>query len=191
MHGFAAHSRAAVLLLATATLHAGAPPVREYLDEKTAATITVVRSPLLFAGERGELAVNARDYLTLGAIEVNRMGERRLYWFAWWWSTIDPNKRASGSDAGEFVLLADGRPVPLKAVPGEPRDLGVGMAPLRRPARFAQARVYATSREALDYVAHARELSVTPAGSEPGTAFMLWRDTRSALRDFLRTVAAP
>ena len=46
---------------------AGDKQPREYLDEQTAATITVVAEPLLFALPRPELAANVRDYVTLAA----------------------------------------------------------------------------------------------------------------------------
>src|SRR5512138_2777902 len=53
---------------------------REYLDERTAATITVVRDPWIFT--RGTVRASSgeyRDFLHLYAVDVNRMGEHKQY----------------------------------------------------------------------------------------------------------------
>ena len=44
---------------------------------------------LVFARERPELAVHARDYITLVPLDVNRMGKHSLYFYVYVWSTID------------------------------------------------------------------------------------------------------
>ena len=51
---------------------------REYLDERTAATITVAGESMVFAYDRPDLGVNARDYVTLTAVDVNTAGEPRV-----------------------------------------------------------------------------------------------------------------
>ena len=59
--------------LGTCVALAGDKQPREYLDEETAATITVVAEPLVFACPRPELAANVRDYVTLAAAaEIGR-----------------------------------------------------------------------------------------------------------------------
>ena len=65
---------------------------REYLDEKTAATVTVCGAALVFARERPELAVHARDYLTLVPVDVNRAGHARQYFYGYAWSTVDKRR---------------------------------------------------------------------------------------------------
>jgi hypothetical protein len=46
----------------------------EYLDEVSAATVSAVGTPLVFARARPELAAHARDYVHLVAVDVNRAG---------------------------------------------------------------------------------------------------------------------
>src|SRR5512138_3350837 len=68
----------AVCLCACGTERATAP--REYLDERTAATITVVKHPWIFT--RGSVRPGSsrhREFLHLYAIDVNRMGEHEQY----------------------------------------------------------------------------------------------------------------
>src|SRR5205085_7065875 len=62
---------------------------REYLDEDTAATVTVVGEPLVFAYAIPALAANQRDYVTLAAAAVNRNGKVSYVLIAYFWSTID------------------------------------------------------------------------------------------------------
>lgn len=153
---------ACVLLAATlAGCVSLAPPVgdREYLDEQTAATVTVDAHTLVFARERPELAVHARDYLTLVPIDVNRAGAHAQYFFGYLWSTID--KRQSAPESPETVrleLLADGRRIPLTPVAATPRELGLGEHPIPPPSRHAQVFVAPTTREVQAFLADAREV---------------------------------
>lgn len=153
---------------------APADGTREYLDERTAATVTVGAPTLVFARERPELAVHARDYLTLVPIDVNRAGSHAQYFYAYVWSTID--KRGTDDVAGRmrFELLADGRRIPLAPVPGKPRDLGIGVPPLSAPARSAQVLLAATTREAQDFVATAREIVAVAVLDEAAEPYPLW-----------------
>ena len=67
--------------------------VREYVDEVTAVSITVSLDSLVFARERSDLAANARDYITLAPLEINRTGRRALFWSGDRWSTTDSQTR--------------------------------------------------------------------------------------------------
>ena len=149
---------------------------REYLDETTAATVTVRGRPLVFARERPELAVHARDYLTLLPVDVNRSGRHAQYFFGYLWSTID--KRAAGEDreaAPRFELVADGRRIALVPLPGEPRSAGLGEAPLEPPAASAVALVAATSREEQEFLRGAAEIVAVAHGDGVAEPFALWR----------------
>jgi hypothetical protein len=148
---------------------------REYLDDQTAATVTVREPALVFARERPELAVNARDYLTLVPVDVNRSGTHVQYYFGYVWSTID-KRRVGGirTDAPRFELIADGRRIQLEPYPGEPRTLGLGEAPLPRPARSAQVLVSQVSRDTQEFVEQATELRAVAMNDGVSERFELW-----------------
>jgi hypothetical protein len=76
-------------MLVLASCASGGSAVRTYLDTKTAVTVRASAEPWVFAREAPELAANSRDYLDLRLLEVDRMGERRLYVTATAWSTVD------------------------------------------------------------------------------------------------------
>lgn len=137
---------------------ASRPPdgAREYLDEVSAASVTVAPGGLVFARERPELAVHARDYITLVPIDVNRSGRHALYFCVYVWSTIDKRgllRRDAAPD--EIELLADGRPIPLLPVAATPRELGLAERPVRPPSDSAQLIIVPTDRETLEYLSRA------------------------------------
>ncbi len=170
---------ACACLVAVVTGCAAAPPAddasREYLDEETAATITVGGRPLVFARERPELAVHARDYLTLVPVDVNRAGTHAQYFYGYVWSTIDKRGVEAGGQApARFELIADGRRIPLVPLSGEPRSLGLGEAPLPPPAASAQVLVSATTREVQRFVRDAAEIVAVAFRDGAAEPFPLW-----------------
>lgn len=166
----------AVLLAAGCATPESASGEREYLDEVTAATITVGSPTLVFARERPELAVHARDYLTLVPVDVNRAGTHSQYFYGYVWSTLDKRGLAEeGAAAWRFDLVADGRRIALTPAAGEPRDVGLGEAPLPSPARSAQVLVAPTNREIQAFVAGASELRAVARHDGGAERFELWR----------------
>lgn len=157
--------------------------VREYLDSTTAVTVTVVTEPLVFARERSDLAVNARDYLSLTPLEVNQSGKRACYWSGYVWSTID---RRDGepllAPGDELVLIADDRPIPLRADSRSMSDIGIVDAPTRPPRRGAVPLLFSVGRDTVDYVASAGALHVEWVHDGVSESYQLWHDSRAMLR---------
>lgn len=148
---------------------------REYLDEQTAATVTVGGRPMVFARERTELAVHARDYLTLVPVDVNRSGTHAQYFYGYVWSTIDKRGVEDGGDRpASFELIADGRRIPLVPLSDEPRSLGLGEAPLPPPAASARVLVSATSREVQEFLLRAHEVVAVAVRDGAAEPFALW-----------------
>lgn len=171
---------------AVLTVSAADPPVRTYLDETTAATVTVATEPLVFARERTDLAVNARDYLSLAPIEVNRAGTRTYYWFGYVWSTIDRRDGEAIADRDdEWVLLADDRPIPLRPERQSLRELGIAELPLRRPVRTAVPLLFGTQPEILTFVAGASSFNAQLLRDGLSEHFPPWHEARTALRNFV------
>jgi len=159
------------------------PGAREYLDERTAATVTVAGRPIVLARERPEFAVNARDYLTLVPVDVNRGGTHVVYFYGYAWSTID--KRGAGESIGQFVLVADGRSIALASGASKPRELGFGSPPMEPPVRTATPLIVATTREVLQFVARSRELQALRTRDGLTERFELWQDGRAEIEEFL------
>lgn len=149
---------------------------REYLDAKTVATITVGEPVLVFARARPELAANARDYLTLVPLDVNRAGVHRQYFFGYSWSTVD-KRFAAGEQATppQIDLIADGRRIALTPHPGPLAEIGLGELPVTPPSRSATLLVAPASREQQQFVADAAELRAVLLRDGVSERFDLWR----------------
>lgn len=168
------------------------PPLepRTVLDERSGASLTVVDQPLVLARERRDVAVQARDYLTLVAAEINESGKRRLLWVLHQWSTIDA--RATGlrpARSTPLVLVADGRD--MRLVPIDDSDALRYLAnPLLRAPEDANAvtTVYAIDAATLEYVATCNHLSAALPESGLTLPFGPWSDGRPALRRFVAQV---
>ncbi len=162
-------------------------PPREYLDEETAATITVVEQPLIFAFARRDLAANARDYVTLAPAAVNRMGKVSYVLILYFWSTIDPRLREEPPpDAGHVVLVADDRQIELQLRGHTAYEAGIGVPVHAPPGVEATPDVYGTDLSVIRFLAAARHLTLRAESGAATLEYELWEDHRAALRDFVR-----
>ena len=173
-------------LLATVPIAAADELVREYVDQITAVSIMVPLDAMVFARERSDLAANARDYITLTPLEINRTGKRSYFWSGYVWSTIDRRDRQAVVARGDqLVLLADGRPIPLLNDEKPLRDHGVGEPPTRMPKRNALAVLFAAEPEVMEYVAHADDVHIELIHDGVSETFGLWKDERAGLKAFV------
>jgi hypothetical protein len=181
--------RAALIVAVSATLLAQgcvtqeSQGTREYLDEHTAATVTVASKNLVFARSRPEYAVNARDYLTIVPVDVNRTGKHSLYLFCYAWTTVD--KRGATETLGDFQLMADGRQISLAPAATRPHDLGFGELPINAPAHAYATIVVPTTRETLQYLNRAQALFALRTRDGLSERFDVWEDGREALGELL------
>lgn len=179
-------ARAAVLLAAAGAL-AGDHPPREYLDEQTGATITVVSEPLVFAFPRQYSAAHAYDYATAAAAAVNRGGKIDYVLLVYFWSTVDPRLRGTAQPAAEpLVLQADDRRIMLRLRGHSALEAGIG-EPVHAPAGHdATPNVYGTDLATVRFLAAARRLVLLADSETVQLTYELWDDRRAALREFVR-----
>ncbi|MFO1400991.1 MAG: hypothetical protein U1F30_07235 [Steroidobacteraceae bacterium] len=180
---------AALLFTAGATLPGCASePQRapaEVLDEQTGATLVVVAEPLVFARARLDVAANARDYLTLVAVEANRSGKYAQYLLVHRWSTVDRRMAAlPGPDAGRLIIVADGRELEFKPLQPMPAAL-VRHDRVHYPADTdAVSWAYEVDLATLGYLAGSQQIGVRLPDDPLDSPFTLWSDGRAALRVF-------
>ena len=178
---------AVVLASMLSACAASLPAPREYLDEKTAATISVADKPLVFAHERPELAVHSREYVTLVAVVVNRTGAVDDYLFAYSWSTVD--RRDTGTSAATddaMTIVADDRQLRLEPAAQSPEEVSVGEPPGAPPGHRWTLHVYHTDLATLHFLAESRQIAVVTRSSEGPLTYELWSDQRSALRGLVQ-----
>ncbi|MFL6605475.1 MAG: hypothetical protein ACJ8R9_29645 [Steroidobacteraceae bacterium] len=176
----------AVALGACAAVRDSVSP-SEYLDQTTAATISVVAKPLVFAHERPDLAVRARDYVTLVGAAVNRSGAMEYYIFAYLWSTLDNRNRGGAPVAADtLTIAADDRRISSRLAGHSSQEAGVGSAIRAPPGHHWTLNVYRTDLATLGFIAEARHLAVITSSPEGPVTYEAWDDQRRALRGLVR-----
>lgn len=162
----------------------------EYLDPETAATVTVVGEPLVFANSRNEVAANARDYVTVSAAAVDRSGKVSYVLVAYFWSTVDPRVRGDPLPNPEsLVLQADDRRIELSLKGHSAHDAGIGVPVHPPPGAALPPNVYGIDLGTLRSIAHARQLSLITETEITSIPYSLWDDTRAALQAFVRRMS--
>jgi hypothetical protein len=160
----------------------------EVLDEVSAVTLIVVRHPIVLARARTDLAVNARDYLTLVAAREDRSGKYTTWLVAHRWSTLDQRMDAdnAGGSPDELHLFADGREVRLSADHELPLALKRGDL-LFAPHRAVESTIaYHIDLPTLRYLAASKALSARFAGDTVGVPYSMWDDGRQSLEALVR-----
>lgn len=197
-----------LLLLATlgAPLRAADKGPTQFLDERTGATITVVREPLVFAIERSILAANARDYVNLTTAEIDRSGHIQLYIIGYIWSTIDRRHNGTQEDLTRrpLEIAADGRVIRLTPDAEYPKDFLDDRQLLAPKWSQLQRAAYVVTREQLRHIAYSKQLSLSFAPAAAGTGdpadeaadeaerevYESWDDGRKALKSFVEATGA-
>jgi hypothetical protein len=162
-----------VILIAGCASEQRAGP-REYLDERTAATITVAGESMVFACNRPELGVNARDYVTLTAVDVNTSGRHATHLVGYAWSTLD--KRAIRESDSRYEIVADDRTLPLQPMPDGFRSIGVDEPPIPVPSRSAMPLTAPVTRDQLQFLQDTQGVRVVRTRDGVLERFDLWRD---------------
>lgn len=155
---------------------------REYLDERTAATITVVRDPWIFSREAVRTASGqARDFLQLYAIDVNRMGEHNQYLAAL--HSLPASSAADASVPPTLKLEASEWSLRLEATTAQPRDIGLARPVADTYALDATWSYFPVDKQTLASIANASDLEVEILWEGERTAYVLWRDGRAELSE--------
>ena len=175
--------------LSSCTALPDADTPRSYLDESTAATVTVVGRPLVFARERPNFAVHMRDYITLAAAAVDRTGTYDYILIAYFWTTFDPHARegdVQGQRPDEVLILADDRRIRLVKADRSAHAAGID-EPVHAPTVGpGSAHVYRADPAMLRYIAAARTLRVRTLTGDMELNYDIWDDRRAALAEWVR-----
>src|ERR1700704_723866 len=93
---------------------AGPRHPNEYLDSVTAAMVSNVTRPIIFARAHQDVAANARQYVNVVAASVNRSGHYEYVLLVYIWSTVDARLGAGAHPGETVVFLADERAIRLQ-----------------------------------------------------------------------------
>jgi len=167
---------------------AAQPTVKSWMDPKSSVTITAQTEPLVLIRAAPAPSLNERDYAQLTAIEVNRMGERKLYLVAILWNSAELWAEQAGTFQNAFkeivVNLGD-RTVALVPHTGEVSELGISEA-LPLPIPGSSQIYYPISRDELRAISRSTRIELTAIGvRDSPRRYEEWQDGRRSLNDFL------
>lgn len=165
------------------------PSVKSWLDPVSMATITAQAEPMVLARLENRRTANGRDYAQLTAIEVNRMGERKLYLVAVLWS----NAQLTGKQWQKFEdaftqvdVRMDEQMLTLNRLPEDVSQLGIGQSPLPLDIPGTRQVYYPIDRPELRAMAQANLIELTARGLQDVLIpFEEREDGRRSLSDFL------
>ena len=169
----------------------GQPPVVEKMDAVTAVTITHSRTPLILSPETPYDRDAARDYVQIGAIEVNRMGALR--YFLWLGiARVDDLAEAQNPPAGfeSIELLAGGERIKLDVSGWSPAAIGAGEPVYKKLFRESADAYYETGLDTIQALAATDDLKLYTTGTDATEFVLLYKqDTaKDDLAEFVQAV---
>lgn len=167
---------------------AAQPTVKSWIDPKSSVTITAQTEPLVLIRAAPAPTFNERDYAQLTAIEVNRMGERKLYLVAILWSSAElwADQGQAFHDAFKQVEVNLGdRTLALTPHMGDVSELGISEA-LPLPIPGSSQIYFPIGRDDLRAISRSTRIELTASGMpEAPRRYEEWQDGRRSLNDFL------
>jgi len=159
----------------------------EYLDPVTAAMVSSVTAPIIFARAHPDVAANARQYATVVGASVNRSGRYEYVLLVYIWSTIDARLGAGAHPGDTLVFLADDRAIRLPRDGRSMKEVGIAK-PLLAPLHTrGPPRLYRTDRATLQFISTARHVRMQLEGDQDARPFDVWKDGRRELGQLAAT----
>ena len=163
---------------------------REVLDPDTGATVTAMGTALEFYSPRPDLGLQAASFAQLGAMETNRMGERRLLL----WLSVLPGGAAAQQDQAEIPKsltivsgTAEHRPA---LVASAARDIGLSRTPFKRPGDWAHDAYFDVDLDQLREFVTADPLALVITSADGSVQrYELWKPERGSLAQFIEKIA--
>ena len=176
-----------VLLLLSACAGNDARTVGK-LDSVTGVTITYSEAPMVFYRDNSGKAAHARNFVHLGPLEINRMGEFRYFLWLGIWNTLQDVDSGDARDGFEsIVIFADGEPLSLDLSGWTATTIGASEPVYIKPVSSAADAYYEVTIDHLRVIAGATDLRIQSTGPRQ-RAFELWDNqaaAKASLQEFL------
>lgn len=165
--------------------------VADRLDPVMGVTVTSTTKPLVFYRDRSAQAAYAKDYVYLGPIEVNNMGQKNYFiWLGVWGSSDTVDRSSQMDDFESVVVFADGEPLSLVVNGWTPESIGLSESTYVKPTASATDGYYRVTIDQIRLMAEARDLEIR-AGSTRPQRYTPWESastTSASMQAFLREV---
>jgi hypothetical protein len=167
------------------------PAVIEKLDELTSVTVTYCRTPLIMSPDTPLDRDARRDFVQIGAIEVNRMGTLKYYL----WLGISEVNQFSATDAhpegfASIVLSGGEKRFELDIKGWSPGTIGTSTPVYQKLFPDSADAYYQVTLDQIQLLVDSNSLLLRTTGST-AKEFVSWYDQttfESDIAEFLRTV---
>jgi hypothetical protein len=152
----------------------GGPLVEQTLDTVTGVTVTRSTAPVVLYRDNSAYAAHARDYVYLGPVEINRMGNNSYFLWLGIWSTMSDESRSAERDGFESVILyADGEPLPLEFAGWTLEAIGVSKPVYVKPVASAADAYYRVTVDQIRFIAESSDIQLRVGTAQP-KSYALW-----------------
>lgn len=182
---------ALLALLAIAACGSSPTLTTEQLDPLTGVTVTRSTSPLVLYKENSARAAYARDFVYVGPLSVNRMGNYDHYLWLGIWSSLSTQQLPDQRDGFEsIVIFADGEPLRLELEGWTLASIGVSQPVYNKPTATAADAYYPVTMDQIRVIAEARDIRLSTGGPRAQT-YEPWDSqarANSGLVEFVRAM---
>jgi len=179
---------ATLVVVVIAACGSSAPLTADQLDPRTGVTVTRSTVPLVLYRDNSAQAAYARDFVYVGPLQVNRMGNYSYYlWLGIWSSLRDRDVPARRDGFETIVIFADGEPLRLELEGWTPDSIGVSQPVYNKPTALAADAYYAITMDQIRVIAQARDIRLHSSGTH-GESYEPWDSqsrAQSSMREFL------
>ncbi len=161
--------------------------VMQRLDPLTGATLVRADAPMRFAHDNSGRAAYARDFVYLGPLSVNTMGDYRYYlWIGAWSTHGDTFDAVERRDAFETItVFADGEPLSFDVAAWTYESLGVSSAVYDQPVATAIDAYYRLTFDQIRLLAEADDIHILAATGQRYEPWSTEQRGRQSLRAFV------
>jgi hypothetical protein len=161
----------------------------EELDPETGVTVTRSTVPLVLYRDRSARAAYARDFVYVGAMSVNRMGDYNHYLWLGIWSSLSNQLLEQQRDGFEsIVIFADGEPLQLELTGWTLASVGISRPAFNRPTASAIDAYYSVTLDQIRLIAEAHDVRLH-TGEASSDSYEPWDNLSqglSGMREFVR-----
>ena len=152
----------------------------ERMDPLTGVTVTRAPEPMVMYRNLSGQSAFGREYVYVGPVQVNKMGQRNHFLWLGIWRTADASDPAQTIDDFEtIVIYADGEPLSLEAAGWTPGAVGLSESAYVKPVASAVDGYYAVTIDQLRLIAESNDLELR-AGSRQPQRYVPWDSVREA-----------
>ena len=152
----------------------------ERMDPLTGVTVTRAPEPMVMYRNLSGQSAFGREYVYVGPVQVNKMGQRSHFLWLGIWRTADASDPAQTIDDFEtIVIYADGEPLSLEAAGWTPGAVGLSESAYVKPVASAVDGYYAVTIDQMRLIAESNDLELR-AGSLQPQRYVPWDSVQEA-----------